>query len=144
MRIAIRIVCCSSLILAALACGSDRAEPCSAADAAAGRCQAAGGAAPAPAPQVVLPDWALRLCDDWRRPDGSCELMEIQADFEECLNDYGLPEQQRMLAQGAGNRAVQRARERAIHLCLELRHWQMTPEFNERWQQRPQPRAPQP
>jgi len=132
MRIAIRWLCLSLLILGALACGSQPDEPCSAADAAAGRCQAASAKPVALPPGTVLPDWALQLCKDWQRPDGSCDQMQILADYKECLSTQGVPEQDRLIAQGVGNRNVQTARERATNLCLELRHWVMSQEGHRR------------
>ena len=129
MQIAIRWLCSSLLILGALACGSEPEKPCSSADKAAGRChQTTATAAPALPPGRVLPDWALQLCKDWQRPDGTCDQMQIMADYEECLRTQGVPEQDRLIAQGVRNRAVQIARERSTNLCVELRHWVMTPE----------------
>ncbi len=142
MRIAIRWLCPFLLTFGALACGNDAAEPCSAADAAAGRCQVKRETPAALPPGAILPDWALRLCSDWRRPDGSCDQAEIMLDFRECLSQKGAPEQQRLQAQGVGNRASLRAGERATHLCLELRRWFMTPDAEDAWLGRPKRSAP--
>jgi len=123
MRIAIRWLFLAILTLGALACGSEPDEPCSAADAAAGRCQTTGSEPAALPPGQLLPEWAERLCQEWRRPDGTCDQLKIMADYEECLRTKGVPKMNEVIAQGAGNRPVQRARDRATRLCLELRGW---------------------
>jgi hypothetical protein len=130
-------------MLAALGCGSDSEKPCLPADAATGRCQAPPEKRVQLPPGSVLPDWAQRLCQDWHRPDGSCDPMQIFADYQECLTQQGLPEQQRMLDQGVGSRNVMRARDRATYLCLELRRWMMSEEARQRWLDLPPP-APTP
>jgi hypothetical protein len=126
MRVAVRWLCLSTLTLGAFACGSDSSAPCSAADAASGRCKPAGAAPLVIPPGTILPDWALQLCKNWSRPDGSCDQAQVIADYEECLNTQGVPEQQRMIDQHAGNRVILMARERATNLCMELRRWFMT------------------
>lgn len=133
MRFAFRILCWSSPILAALACERAAEKPCLPADAAAGRCQAPPAKPIVLPPGAVLPDWALELCQDWHRPDGSCDPAQIAADYQECLTQQGLPEQQRLLDQQVGSRAVMRARDRATFLCLELRKWVMSEEARKRW-----------
>jgi len=142
MRLTSRWLCSFMLALGTLACGNEPQEPCSTANAAAGRCTPTAAGPAALPPGGVLPDWALRLCQDWRRTDGTCDQMQILEDYQECLSTQGVPEQDRLIAQGVGSRAVQRARERATHLCLELRRWVMSEEAQERWAGRPRRPAP--
>ena len=123
MSITIRWLCVTVLTIATFACGNDSVEPCSAADAAAARCKPAGTPPVVIPPGTILPDWALQLCKDWSRPDGSCDQAQIIADYQDCLSHDGVPEQQRLAAAGYGNRAVQSARKRATDLCMELRRW---------------------
>jgi hypothetical protein len=143
MRMTFRRLCWSSLALAAFACGSEPEKPCLPADAAAGRCQAKPATPPELGPGEVLPDRAQRLCQDWHRPDGSCDPMQIFADYQECLTQHGLPEQQRLFDQQVGSRNMLRARDRATYLCLELRRWMMSEEARRRWLDLPPP-APAP
>jgi hypothetical protein len=133
MRIALRILCWSSPILAVLACDGAPEKPCLPADAAAGRCKAPPAKRFELPPGAVLPDWAVELCRDWHHLDGSCDALQIMADWEECLAQQGLPEQQRLREQGVGNRTVNRARERATHNCMELRRWVMKDDAQKRW-----------
>jgi hypothetical protein len=133
MRIALRILCWSSPILAVLACDGASEKPCLPADAAAGRCKQPPAKRIELPPGAVLPDWAVELCQDWHAVDGSCDQLQIMADYMECLNQQGVPEQQRLREQGVGNRAVNRARDRATYNCMELRRWVMTEDARQRW-----------
>ncbi len=144
MRIAIRWLCVTTLTFAGLACGRDPNAPCSTLDAAAGRCQPAGAAPLVIPPGYKLPDWALELCKDWSRPDGSCDQAQVIADYQECLTKQGLPEQQRMFDQGAGSRSILRARDRATYLCMELRRWVMSERGRLKWSGEPVPPEPPP
>ena len=134
MQSAIRWLCVSLLMLGTLACGSEPEKPCSSVDKAAGRCQKATVAAPAALPPgTFITDSNPRLCDYWQRPDGSCDQTQLLADYTECLNTMGIPERDRLIAQGVGSRNVQRARDRATYLCLELRKWFMTQAGRDLW-----------
>jgi hypothetical protein len=123
MRTPARLLCLGLLAPLLSACGRADA-PCSAADAAAGRCQEAPSA-PALPPTELLPDWAKDLCERWHRPDGSCDLPTLVADYEEC-NRQSVPEIERLRKEGVGNRATQLAGERVRNLCLETRSWVIT------------------
>jgi hypothetical protein len=142
MRLTFRWLCWSSLTLAALACGSEPEKPCLSADAAAGRCQAKPAAPAQLRPGEAPPEQAVNLCKDWHRPDGSCDPMQILADYQECLTQKGLPEQKRMFDQHVGNRNVIRSRDRATFLCLELRKWFMTDGAEAEWKGLPRPPDP--
>ena len=133
MRFALRILCWASPILAAFGCDGASEKPCLPADAAAGRCKAPPAKRIELPPGAVLPDWALALCQDWHHVDGSCDQLQIMVDYKECLTQQGVPEQQRLKEQGAGNRATFRAGERATQLCMEQRRWVMTDEAQKRW-----------
>jgi len=106
----LRGLCRGLLVLGALACGEGPAAP--------------AGQAPA----TLLPDWALKLCQSWRRPDGSCDQTTLIADYDECLRSEGVPEMERLRNAGVGNRQTQLARERKTNTCLEQRRWVMTEE----------------
>jgi hypothetical protein len=144
MRNAIRWLCLSTLTLGAFACGSDSSAPCSSADAAAGRCKPAGAAPLVIQPGTSLADWALQLCEDWHRPDGSCDQAQVVADYQECLTKEGIPEQQRMIDQRTGSRAQLLARERATNLCMELRRWVLSEAGQRGLLSSPPPPAPKP
>jgi hypothetical protein len=106
----LRGLCRGLLVFAALACGEGPPAP--------------AGEAPA----IILPDWALKLCQYWQRPDGSCDQGAVIADYQACLLTAGIPEAERLRNRGAGNRHTQLARERMTNLCLEKRSWVMTEE----------------
>jgi len=118
-----RWLCWASLSLALFACGGESQPPCAPADAVAKRCQEP----PAPpfplAPGQSPPAWAENLCAEWRRVDGSCDLPQLIGDYQECRDRHGVPERDRLAAQGLGSFVVQRGFERATFLCLELRRW---------------------
>jgi hypothetical protein len=124
MRSARRRLCLFPLALLALACSEEAAEP-------------------APAGSLkAYPAWAERLCENWARRDGSCDLAALSADYEECFRTKAAPEIARMRERNAGARATERAGARKTHLCLELRRWMMTEKGVERWRGRPMRAAP--
>jgi hypothetical protein len=89
-----------------------------------------------------VPDWATRLCEDWVRSDGTCDLGVLVADYEECQRTQGAPEVQRLAKRGVRTRARIRAGERKTNLCLELRKWRMTQAKIDRWRGRSAPAPP--
>jgi hypothetical protein len=109
MRRRARRLCLLSLALAALGCGDEAREP------------------------VDVPFWAQHLCENWVRPDGSCDLALLMADYEECFRVEGTPVTRRMLERGIRTRTAHRAGERKTNLCLEGRRWIMTEKGLERW-----------
>ena len=75
--------------------------------------------------QQETPLWAL--CENWRRRDGSCDPAALLADYQDCLNKEGNPEKQRLLEHGVRSSAVSREWQRKTIVCIEKRHWMMTP-----------------
>lgn len=141
-----RWLCVTPLTFFLLACGGETEKPCAPADAMAKRCQAKPAEPFRLEPGQRLPEWAENLCNDWRRSDGSCDLMQLIGDYQECAEQHGRPAQQTMFEQGVGSRTVQKAFEQATFLCLELRRWFMTDAASDAWMDRPQraPAAPAP
>lgn len=74
-------------------------------------------------PAASLPLWAR--CENWRRPNHSCDPTVLLADYEECVRTEGVPTRQRLLQAGVARLARLRAEERTIIVCLERRHWMM-------------------
>jgi hypothetical protein len=107
-------MCLLLLALAALACRDEAADPA------------------AQDPAASLPLWAR--CENWRRPDHSCDQTALLADYEECARTERAPR--------AGRLARQRALERAIIVCIERRRWLMNPAALRNLPGRPQPDGP--
>jgi hypothetical protein len=133
------------LTVPALACGGAdektvaAEEPCTTADAALGLCRMAGD----PGPALIPPDWAMRICEDWQRKDGSCEMRAAARNFEECRRTEGLPAFEELQKRGHGFRSSLRSMERRTQTCLEKRGWQMTEAAYQRWLgRRPTPKSP--
>ena len=118
----LRALCLLLLALAALACREEPAPP--------------AGEDPA----AALPLWAR--CENWRRPDHSCDQTALLADYEECVRTEGDPSGQRLLQDGVGRLARRRAVERTVIVCLERRRWMMKQAGMRNLPGRPQPAAP--
>lgn len=89
-------------------------------------CQDEPAAPAAQDPSASLPLWAR--CENWRRPNHSCDPTALLADYEECVRTEGNPSRERLREAGVGPLALRRAEERTIIVCLERRHWMMKPE----------------
>jgi hypothetical protein len=116
MRSAPRRLCLLLLALGAFGCRGDEPE------------------AAAPAGEIASPAWAERLCDHWVRLDGTCDLDQLTADYEECYRTQGVPQRRLLEKRGVRSRAQNRAAGRKTHLCLELRQWRMTQQGLDDWQ----------
>jgi hypothetical protein len=119
-QVTLRALCLLLLALAALACQEEPAAP-------------AGED-----PTASLPVWAR--CENWRRPNHSCDQTALLADYEECVRTDGDESQRRL--HSVGRLARSRAVERTIIVCLERRHWMMKAAGLRNLPGRPQPAAP--